>query len=174
MKKLLVIFPGAGYGLDCPLLYYADFLFETNGYERIHLKYQEILSQSELSIESRLQQVRLYIWEQVKNIHFEEYEEIVFLSKSIGGIEAGILAEKLYVPIRQIFLTPTAEALPYVKSDSYVVIGTLDMAYEMYKNYCEEKNTKHLFIEGADHSLEIAKQPYKSMEVLNKVMHFIE
>ena len=27
MKKLVIIFPGAGYGLDCPLLYYADFVY---------------------------------------------------------------------------------------------------------------------------------------------------
>ena len=28
MKKLIVIFPGVGYGLDSPLLYYADFVYK--------------------------------------------------------------------------------------------------------------------------------------------------
>ena len=57
MKKLIVLFPGAGYGLDCPLLYYADFLFETNGYERIHMDYQSVLSNRELSMENKLIQI---------------------------------------------------------------------------------------------------------------------
>lgn len=43
MKKLAILFSGAGYGLDSPLLYYANFLFEIKGYERLHMKYQDIL-----------------------------------------------------------------------------------------------------------------------------------
>lgn len=174
MKKLIVFFPGAGYGMDCPLLYYADFLFETNGYERIHMNYQNILARVEISLEERLQILRKYTWSQVQSINFNEYEEIVFLSKSVGAVEAGIIAEKLDAAVKQIFLTPTEEAAIYLKSDSYVVIGTNDKAYQSYKTYCEEKSVRALYIEGADHSLEIVGKPYESIKALEKVMRFIE
>lgn len=59
MKKLIILFPGAGYGLDSPLLYYADFIYETKGYDRIHMNYQSILSNTDLSLESKLAQVNL-------------------------------------------------------------------------------------------------------------------
>lgn len=174
MKKLIVFFPGAGYGMDCPLLYYADFLFETNGYERIHMNYQNILACVEISLEERLQALREYTWSQVQNINFNEYEEIVFLSKSVGAVEAGIIAEKLDVPVKQIFLTPVEESAAYLRSDSCVVIGTNDKAYRFYKTCCEEKDVKALYIEGADHSLEIAGKPYESIKVLESAMRFIE
>lgn len=81
MKKLVVIFPGAGYGLDCPLLYYADFLFETKGYERVHMKYLDILSRKDIVLEEKIKMLREYTWNQVKDIDFPEYQEVIFLSK---------------------------------------------------------------------------------------------
>ena len=80
MKKLIVLFPGAGYGLDSPLLYYADFVFETKGYDRVHMNYQSILSNTELSLEEKLAKVREYVLEQVNDVDFTSYDEIIFLS----------------------------------------------------------------------------------------------
>ena len=159
--------------MDCPLLYYADFLFETKGYERMHMNYQNILARAEMLLEEKLQVLREYTWSQVQNINICEYEEIIFFSKSIGAIEAGIIAEKLDVPVKQIFLTPVEEAAAYLRSDSCVVIGTNDKAYGFYKTCCEEKSVKALYIEDADHSLEIVGKPYKSIRVLENVMRFI-
>lgn len=174
MKKLIVIFPGAGYGLDSPLLYYADFLYETNGYERIYMNYQNIISNRELSLENKITKIREYVYEQVKDVDFAAYDDVVFLSKSIGSVEAGILAEKLGVNVIQIFITPIEEAIPYCDSNSYVVIGTADKAYQAYKEYCDVNSIKALFIEGANHSLEVEGQPYHSMDILKGVMQFIE
>lgn len=50
MKKLIIFFPGVGYAMDCPLLYYADFIYETNGFDRIYLNYQSILSNADLTL----------------------------------------------------------------------------------------------------------------------------
>ena len=170
MKKLIVIFPGAGYGLDSPLLYYADFLYETNGYDRIHMDYQNILSNRELSLENKIAMIREYVYEQVKDVDFTAYNEVVFLSKSIGSVEAGILAEKLGINVIQIFITPIEEAISYCKTNSYVVIGTDDKAYQTYKEYCDANSIKALFVEGANHSLEVEGQPYQSMDILTTIM----
>ena len=174
MKKLIVIFPGVGYGLDSPLLYFADFVYETNGFERIHLNYQSIFSNRELSLEKKLEKVREYILEQVKDVDFALYDEVVFLSKSIGSVEAGMLAHRLGVEVIQIFITPIEEAISYCNNNSYVIIGTQDKAYQIYKEYCDEHNIKALYVDDANHSLEIAKKPYESIDVLKKVMQFIE
>lgn len=174
MKKLVVIFPGAGYGLDCPLLYYADFLFETYGYERVHMKYQDILSCKDIVLEDKIKTLREYTWNQVKDIDFNIYQDVIFLSKSIGAIEAGVLSEKLGISVKHIFLTPVEEAILYLKTDSVVVIGKNDKACEIYKNTCEEENIKALYIEHADHSLEIMNRPFESISALEKVMKFIE
>lgn len=174
MKKLIVLFPGAGYGLDCPLLYYADFVYETKGYERIHMDYQRIFSNRELSLENKIAKIRKYVYEQVKNIDFNIYNEVVFLSKSIGAVEAGILAEKLGVNVIQIFITPVEEAVSYCKTNSYVIIGTKDKAYQVYKDYCDTNDVKALYVKSANHSLEVEGQPYQSIDILRTVMQFIE
>ena len=53
MKKLVVMFPGVGYTMDCPLMYYASFLYEAKGYEQIHMKYNHILFEPDLTKEEK-------------------------------------------------------------------------------------------------------------------------
>ena len=174
MKKLIIIFPGVGYGLDSPLLYYTDFLYEIKGFDRIHMNYQGIFSNRDLSLENKLQKVREYIFEKVKDINFDLYDEVVFLSKSVGSVEAGILAERLKIKVIHVFITPIEEAILYCNSESYVVIGTQDKAYEIYKEHCDKNKIKALYIKDANHSLEVEGQPYESIDVLKRVMRFIE
>lgn len=174
MKKLVIMFPGVGYGLDCPLLYYADFVYETKGFDRVHMNYQSIFSNRDLSLENKLQKVREYILEQVKDINFNSYDEVVFLSKSIGSVEAGILAERLKLDVVQVFITPIEEAVSYCNNNSCVVIGTQDKAYELYENHCDKNKIRALYIKDANHSLEVEGQPYESIDVLKSVMRFIE
>ena len=76
--------------------------------------------------------------------------------------------------VKHIFFTPVEDAATYLKSDSVVVLGTKDKACTVYKNLCEEKSVKALYIEGADHSLEIVNRPFESISVLENVMKFIE
>ena len=102
------------------------------------------------------------------------YDEVVFLSKSVGSVEAGILAERLNFAVTQVFITPIEEAISYCDKNSVVVIGTQDKAYELYKNYCDENMIKAMYVSGANHSLEVEGQPYESIDVLKSVMQFIE
>lgn len=174
MKKLVIMFPGVGYTMDFPLLYYASFLFEAKGYEQIHMKYNSIFFEPELTREEKSLRVRDYVWEKVKEIDFSVYDKVVFLSKSVGTIEAGFLAEKLEIEPEQIYLTPVPDALPYIKEKDTVVIGTVDEVYPECKAYCDERGIKPLYIEGANHSLEVEGKPFESLEILKDVMRYIE
>ena len=82
MKKLAVMFPGVGYTMDFPLLYYASFWYEAKGYEQIHMKYNSILFAPNLMKEEKTLKARDYIWEKVKNIDFSAYDEVVFSPKA--------------------------------------------------------------------------------------------
>ena len=66
------------------------------------------------------------------------------------------------------------KAISYCKDDSYVIIGTNDEAYEAYKKHCEKHKIYTLYIENANHSLEIQGQIYENINLLKKVMEFIE
>ena len=174
MKKLVVMFPGVGYNMDCPLMYYASFLYEANGYEQIHMKYNSIFFEPDLTREEKTLKVRDYVWEKVKDIDFSAYDEVVFLSKSFGTVEAGFLAEKMGIYIVQIYLTPVPRALTYIKAADIVVIGTADEVYPECMAYCDERGIQPLCIEGANHSLEVEGRPFESLEILKDVMKFVE
>ena len=173
MKKLVVIFPGAGYGLDSPLLYYADFLFESKGYERLRMDYSYILRGKEFSVENKIRTLREYVWTQIEDIDISQYDEVIFLSKSIGTVEAGVLADRLGASIKQVFLTPVKEAAPYIKEDSILVIGTRDKEYSFYKELCDAKKVTALYIEGGDHLLEIQGKPFDSIKALEEIIRFV-
>ena len=84
-----------------------------------------------------------------------------------------MLAEKLGRKVTQIFITPLEGAIPYCKRDSYVVMGTKDEEYSIYKKHCDDNGIKALFIKDADHSLEVAEEPYQSIDILKDVMRYI-
>ena len=107
------------------------------------------------------------------DIDFSAYDEFVFLSKSFGTAEAGILANKLGISPVQIFLTPVSRALPYIKETDTVVMGTADEMYPECKAYFDEHGIKPLYIEGANHSLEVEGEPFESLEILKEVIHHI-
>ncbi|MBE5931436.1 MAG: hypothetical protein E7268_10360 [Lachnospiraceae bacterium] len=173
MKKLAVMFPGVGYTMDFPLLYYASFWYEAKGYEQIHMKYNSILFAPNLMKEEKTLKARDYIWEKVKNIDFSAYDEVVFFSKSFGTAEAGILAERLGINPVQIYLTPVPTALPYIKAGDTVVIGTADEVYPECKAYFDEHGIQPMYIEEADHSLEVKGKLFESLEILKNVMKFV-
>ena len=174
MKKLAVMFPGVGYTMDFPLLYYASFLYEAKGYEQIHMKYNSIFFEPDLTREEKSLRVRDYVWEKAKDIDFSAYDEVVFLSKSFGTVEAGYLAEKLGINPTQIYLTPVPRALPHIKEADTVVIGTADEVYPECKAHFDEHGIQPMYIEGADHSLEVEGKPFESLEILRDVMRYIE
>ncbi len=169
MNKLVVIFPGLGYGVDAPLLYYADFLFETKGYKRIHIDYKQYLQDTSLTIPQRLNRLRQYELEQLKTICWSKYDTIVFLSKSIGTMVAGWIADQLRLPVKQIFLTPIIEAVPYCTPDTTVIMGTNDRHYSAYQHH-----DRSLYFPGADHALEVKNDPLRSVENLKEYLTFLD
>lgn len=84
------------------------------------------------------------------------------------------IIKQLGINAIQVFITPIEEALSYCEKDSCVVIGTNDKAYQTYKDYCDTNDIKALYIDEANHSLEVEGKPYQSIEVLKNVMQFIE
>lgn len=52
--------------------------------------------------------------------------------------------------------------------------GTADEVYSQCKMYCEEHDIKPLYVEGANHSLEVEEKLFESLEILKEVMKYIE
>lgn len=82
-KRIVVLFPGANYSTDFPLLFYAGFKFEVRGYKKVAISYEDLLKQDK-SLQECIADVKNLALIQLQNFDLSEYDDIVFVSKSLG------------------------------------------------------------------------------------------
>ena len=115
-NQLAVLFPGIGYHIDKPLLYYSAKLAQA---------VQTALSATE---------------EQLTTIDWTAYDRVFFLSKSIGTAIAARYAVQHNIHPRQVYYTPIEQALPYLDPTGIAFHGTADpwANTEMITNGCRK------------------------------------
>ena len=108
-RKLAVLFPGIGYHCDKPLLYYAGKLAAAHGYEIIRISYHDLPGRIMGNDEKKraaallaLEQAR----EQLADVDWQAYEDIVFIGKSIGTVIAAMVRQQVQISCRTICYTP--------------------------------------------------------------------
>ena len=158
-RKLAVIFPGIGYHTDKPLLYYSKKSAKSADYEIVEVPYGNFPQGVKGSPEKMAQcfnSARQQAEKLLEHVDFALYEELLFISKSVGTAVASEYANRHGLHTRNIFYTPVAQTFPFVKNGGIVFHGTADPWVEtsIVKNCCEEKNLPLYITENANHSLE--------------------
>lgn len=174
MKKLIVLFPGIRYSVDMPLLYYARLKYEEKGYESIKVNYDNSYKEKK-TLKEYIEEGKNYALNQLKDIDFSQYEDIVFVSKSMGTVVSGWLEEKLKIKVRHIYLTPLEATLPYIRKEKDIIIvvaGTKDkhINAEELKDYCKKEEINCKLIEGVGHRLEIENNIERNIDILKEVI----
>ncbi|QAA32630.1 hypothetical protein [Clostridium manihotivorum] len=173
-KKIVVLFPGAKYSTDCPLLYYAGFKFEVRGYAKLAISYGDLLKQ-DILIDECIEDIKNLTLIQLQQLDLSKYDDIVFVSKSLGTVVAGWVEEKLCIKVRHIYLTPVEETLPYIQHEKdiiTVVAGTKDkhLSIDILKDHCLKENIYLKQIDGAGHRLEVWGEMDKNIQILKEVV----
>ena len=119
--KLAVLFPGIGYTCDKPLLYYAGKLAQGLGYELKRVEYgnfpagiKDDQEKMKAAFESALTQTE----EILKDVDFAQYEDILFISKSVGTVVAACYRQKYHIACRSISFTPLEETFMFIEASS--------------------------------------------------------
>jgi hypothetical protein len=165
-KNLIVLFPGGNYAVTKPLLYYAALKYTDKGYECIGIQYGEFHS---------IEETQSVILAQIKGVDFAACDEIIFVSKSVGTIYAGWLAEKLDINVRQVFLSPIEKTLPYIwYGNSIVIAGSKDpmIDIDMLTAHCKRENVALELIPNANHNLIISGDVDQTVENLARIIRF--
>ena len=173
-NNLIVLFPGAGYSVDNPLLYYARFKYEVKGYESIKINYGDWIKK-DITFDEKIEAIKKLVLEQVNEIDFSKYDDILFVSKSLGTVISGWLADILAVNARHIYLTPIEKTLQFLisgKNISIVIAGTKDrfMNIDVLKAHCEQEQIKLKLIDNAGHSLEIFGNMDINIDILKQIV----
>lgn len=172
---LLVQFPGTGYTCGQPLMLGCSDIFRARNYETIPLDFSSIPFYSLATAEEALKLAQPLILERLSDIKYEEYADVVFLSKSFGTICAGWFSNHRNIFPRQLYLTPVKEALSYIRTDENViamVLGSEDklMDPEYLRAWCAKRNTPCLIEDGARHNLKF-EDDAAAMEKLNEKIY---
>lgn len=182
-KKLAIFFPGRRYGVDCPLLYYSDFICKSAGYHTMYLHYaMHREEKSDATIYEDIQNAWGYAQEWLKGIDVKEYKDILFVSKSIGTVVASMSQIHLQAQVRNLYFTPLELTLPYFvekrlnrPEDNFVVAGTKDrfLDAERLRKVCESENIKLKQFEGLGHSME-TKDIMETIEIIKEIMEEVQ
>ena len=159
MKKHAVIFPGVGYHTDKPLLYYSKKLAAQAGYEIVEVPYggfpkgvkgsAEKMEQAFYSALSQAEDI-------LKEVDFLEYEDILFISKSVGTAVASAYGAKHHLSTRNIYYTPVEASFQFMDQPGIAFTGTKDAWAELEKveDGCKKGGFPLYRTEDANHSLE--------------------
>ncbi|MDH6669828.1 putative alpha/beta-hydrolase family hydrolase [Paenibacillus sp. LBL] len=169
-NKLVVLFPGKNYPCDKPCLHFAGTSSIQSGFDLLVLEYGYQAARTDLDM-NELQRVIEDSYESVQRI-ISKYNQVVFISKSIGTIVAGEVHEQLEIPVKHLFLTPIKDTIHYVnKFNGLVVYGTKDEVFNhvLANQINIDKAREVIEIPNASHSLE-APSVEESIEILSKLV----
>lgn len=173
-SKLAVFFPGTGYTCERPLLRRCANRYAELGYRIIKLNHDGIDFRSMEGVEDALDAARRCVMEQVMDINFSQYDDVVFVAKSLGTAVALWLDEKGSAQARHLSLTPIPQVLPFLTGPDRIiaaVIGSEDrhLSPEALQRHCEERGIPYMVIPGVSHSLEYPDDPAANEKVLNQI-----
>lgn len=129
-NKLCVVFPGRRYSADRSLLYFPSTMMAARGFEVITLHYDISREIDEtLPIDTNIEQAEKYARGFLKDVSWEKYDSIVFLSKSIGTVVSSHIKNDLGEVkdrVHQIIITPLEQTLPLIDKKDLIIVGDHD------------------------------------------------
>ena len=169
-KGIVVVFPGSR-GTEIPLLYYGSKHFEDIGYEKLFIDYSMI---SQPSFETVFENA----YNILKNMNWAEYEEVVFIGKSLGTVVACKIKERLQVPAKLILITPLEETLPFIHKDNdvlLVAIGDEDpwLSSTVLLEHCKINEVTCHVEHGVGHRMEVKNDLQRNLEIVLKVLSYL-
>ena len=177
MSKLAVFFPGLGYTTEKPLLYFGLDIVREHGYKECRKISYTIVKKEGIrgnadKIKEVEQELFLQTEKQLADVDWENYDEVLFVSKSIGTAVAAEYAQKYeLLNIKHILYTPLTITYDHNPVNALAFIGTKDGWSDVHK--IEELSRKHNIkleiYKDCNHSLE-TDNVFENINILHDVM----
>ena len=179
VNKLAVFFPGIGYSADKPLLHYSRRIAEKHGYETMILSYSGFpkkVKGDRKKLEECFQLAVKQSGKTLSDVHFLEYDDVLFVGKSIGTTAAAQIAAETEKEIRLVLFTPLNETFAFGIDQAIVFTGSDDPwvggEHSLIPQLCEEQGIPCHVIPAANHSLETGNA-LKDIKILKKYLKVV-
>lgn len=176
MSKIAVYFPGIGYHCDKPLLYYSRSIANRLGYETSKNVSYTYNAGNIRGNEEKMKEAYETLFSQTEtelaDIVWKDYDDVLFISKSIGTIIAASYAKKYeLINAKHVLYTPLAQTFLFAPNHAIAFVGTADpwSRIDEITQLSTANNVPLTVYEGCNHSLE-CDDAFKNIETLKDVM----
>ena len=171
---IAVCFPGTGFTCKEALFERLASDYSARGYDVMKLDFSHIPFREIESLEEAIALAQRAVKRQLGGVSFADYEDVVFVSKSLGTILAAYYERDYALNPRQLYLTPLNRTLSLVGPESRVismVLGTQDrfLTGKALGAFCEERNIPYFLIEGVNHSLKDDLDAERTARIIDQV-----
>lgn len=175
VETLVIIYPGGNYTCERPLLHYLRKGALDQNYDILSISYGTCF----LDLEFGPLLFEEIYFETNKAIEYclksYSYKKIILIGKSIGSVIIGKIRKEIDIKykVKQIYLTPIKETIPYINLFSGLVFfGTKDRLFsqEMMNLISLDSKEEIHVIEGANHALELDENIANTIELHKQIV----
>ena len=175
---IAVCFPGTGFTCKEALFERLASDFSARGYDVIRLDFSHIPFREIESLEEAVAVAHRAVKRQLAHICFDDYEDIVFVSKSLGTILAAQYERENGILPRHLYLTPLNKTLMLVQPQSRViamVLGTDDrfLTGRALLSFCEPRGIVCHLVEGVNHNLKDEEDVVRNQRIIDNIANLI-
>ena len=171
---IAVCFPGTGFTCKEALFERLGADYAALEYDIIKLDFSHIPFREIESLEEAIAVAQRAVKRQLSHVAFAEYDDVVFLSKSLGTILAIEHDNANDICARHLFLTPLNKTLLQIRPKTKViamVLGTQDrfLTGRALASFCEERGIRYCLIDGVNHSLKDDVDPERTARIIIQI-----
>lgn len=159
-QKITVLFPGIGYRFERPLLYFAKKQAKQYGYTILENDYHGFPDKIRGDQERLKESVKIACEQtetNLKEMNWNTYQSIVFVSKSIGTIAAAQYAYRHQIKADQILFTPFPDTFSVPINGNSIGFHAVEdpwMKHQEVVNAAEKAGVPLIIYPKGNHSLE--------------------
>lgn len=181
---LAILFPGLRYTCNMPLLYYPSKLFTRRAADVLQVNRD--YTQTEYQSASQSKQADWFTGDAWAALQAGKqqgnYRRLILVGKSIGTLALAHLVNRpLDENTATIWLTPLlrqqslVSAAMHFKGPALYIAGSGDPLYasDPMQHIQEATGADKLIVDGADHSMEIPDDPFRSIQILEPILQRI-
>lgn len=174
---IVVCFPGTGFTCKEALFERCAAKFSERGYDIVRLDFSHIPFREIDTMEEAVTIAQRTVKRQLAGVDFASFQDVVWISKSLGTLLAAKAETDYGVLPRQLYLTPLPETLRMIRPESRIialVLGTLDrfLTGEALASFCEQRNIRCCLIDGVNHSLKDEQDPERTARIIEQIASF--
>ncbi|MGL4570827.1 MAG: alpha/beta hydrolase [Clostridium sp.] len=175
---LAIVLPGIAYTLDRVTLEYTSELSLKFGFDLLKVEYGFQVARKDFNVEKEFDIAAKETLEIVNGALKDGYKNVVIIGKSVGTCVQNVLNKNIEGhKTTNVYISPINKTVNMgIEKDSLVITGSSDplLSKENVEKIETVDGTELINFKGANHALNIEKEPIESLDIQLKIIEYVE